>query len=183
MVDVLKASPYGVMDRASFNQACEDAGIAKGTYTVWTTYAEYLELIVRNVLGLRGVKVSPGVVKEIQQAARIRAAAEPHQTRWEWTPDGRIALTMDVNTSSYSSGVWTFDASLRNTIGARRFAAWVDGERAGEIAIGEEHNWVWGSAPAMRLTGARRGDVMRAVLNLQLGTAEINKGGRELWGL
>jgi hypothetical protein len=88
---------------------------------------------------------------------------------------------MDVNTSSYSAGVWTFDASLRNAIGARRFAATVDGEQAGQIAIGEAHKWVWGWARAMRLTGACRGDVLRAVLDPNDGTAIITKGGRELW--
>jgi hypothetical protein len=106
-----------------------------------------------------------------------------HQTRWEWTPDGRITLTMDVDTSSYNSCVWAFDDSLREIIGGPRFAAFVDDEQAGEIAIGLQHNWVWGWARAMRLTGVRRGDVLRAVLDLQLGTVEISKGGRELWNL
>lgn len=183
VVDVIKASPYGVMDRASFNQACEDVGISRNTLNVWTSYAEWLERVARNVWGPRGVRVSPAVVAEIQNAARVRAAAEPHRTDWEWTPDGRIALTMDVDTSTYYSAVWTFEDSLRKTIGARRFTAWAADQDAGTITIGSEHNWVWGWAPAMRLMGVRAGDVLRAVLDLQLGTVEITKGGRELWNL
>jgi len=181
VVDVIKASPYGVMDRASFNQACEDAGISSNSLTVWTTYAEWLERVARNVWGPRGVRVSPAVVAEIQNAARVRAAAEPHRTDWQWTPDGRIALTMDVDTSTYYSGVWTFEDSLRKTVGARAFTVRAADQDVGKITIGSEHNWIWGWAPAMRLMGVRRGDVLRAVLDLQRGTVEITKGGRELW--
>lgn len=181
VVDVFKASPYGVMDRASFHGACDDAGIARGTYSVWTTYAEYIEKFGRNVWGLRGTRVSPSVVSEIQNSARARSRAEPHRREWAWMSDGRIQLTMDVDTSSYNSCVWSFDSALRDTLGPRRFQARVGDASAGEIALGDQHNWVWGWLPGMRLLAAQPGDVMRAVLNLTAGTAEITKGGRELW--
>ena len=88
---------------------------------------------------------------------------------------------MDVDTSSYTSGVWTFDEALRKTLGARRFEARVDTQFVGEIALGAEHNWVWGWGRAMRRLGVQRGDVLRAVLNIEDSTADIIKGGRELW--
>lgn len=75
MIDVLKASPYQVMDRQSLMEACADAGIPSGTSGVWTTYAEWMDRFGPNVWGLRGSSPNPAAVEEIRNAARSRANA------------------------------------------------------------------------------------------------------------
>jgi len=181
MIDVLKASPYQVMDRATLAEACADAGIAAGTASVWTTYAEWMERVATNVWGLRGSNPSPAVVKEVQRAAKARHQSEAHATGWTWTPDGEVALTMDVSTSSRTGGVFSFDVALSQTVGDRKFKMIVDGVVVGELRMSASHLWTWGWAKAFAATGAKVGDVLRTTLDLNSGIATVIKGGRSLW--
>lgn len=91
MIDVLKGSPYHVMDRQSLTEACEDVGIPKGTYGIWTTYAEWMDQFGPNVWGLRGSAPSPAAVEAIRNAAKARLKAEPRRKTWSWTTGGQIA--------------------------------------------------------------------------------------------
>ena len=72
MIDVLKATPHQIMDRTSLMETCLEAGVPKGTLGVWTTYAEWLERVARNVIGLRGSRPSPAAVKSVQEAATAK---------------------------------------------------------------------------------------------------------------
>lgn len=173
MVDVLKACPYQVMDRASLWEACRDAGIAPGTSSVWTTYAEWMEHIAPNVWGLRGTRVSPAVVAELRRAAKARHESEPHSTSWTWTIDGQISLVMDVSTSTRTSGVFSFDSALREITRGRSFSAIVEGSSIGQLRFSAQHQWSWGWSPVFLATGAAQGDVLNAVLDLAAGTAAV----------
>lgn len=61
VVDVLKSSPYRVMDRASLMDAVVRAGVSAATINVWTTYAEWIEHFAPNMWGLRGAQTRTGV--------------------------------------------------------------------------------------------------------------------------
>jgi hypothetical protein len=181
MVDVFKASPFGVMDRATMHEECTAAGIAVGTFTIWTTYAEWMANFGRNVWGLRGTQVPPSVVDEIQAAARARGRAEARHRSWSWGPDGRLVLVADVNTSLWTSGVITLPPPVRQILGARRFAAAHAHGAGGTLAFSSDHDWTWGWGPALRELQARVGDVVRATLDLTDGTAWVEVGDRRLF--
>lgn len=182
MIDVLKASPYQVMDRASLTEACTGAGISAATSGIWTTYSEWMEQVGWNVWGLRGSNPNPGVVEEVKRAAKARHRSEAHATRWSWSADGGIVLTMDVSTSARNSGTFGFDAALGGVLGSRRFTMLADGKQVGEVRTSGSHWWTWGWGKAFSATGAKVGDVLHATLDLAAETATIRKGGRELWG-
>jgi len=181
MVDVFKASPFGVMDRATMHEECTAAGIAVGTFTIWTTYAEWMANFGRNVWGLRGTQVPPSVVDEIQAAALARSRAEARDRSWSWGPDGRLVLVADVNTSLWTSGVITFPPPVRQILGARRFAAAHAHGAGGTLAFSGDHDWTWGWGPPLRELQARIGDVVRATLDLTDGTAWVEVGDRRLF--
>ncbi len=180
VIDVLKASPYGVMDRMSMYEAVTETGVSQATITVWTTYAEWLEHFAPNIWGLRGEKVSPAIVEALQEAAKRRSANEPHERGWFWTPEGTIALVARVTTSFRQTGVITMDAELQKLIGGRRFSARGPHGPVGEIAAGDDHLWVWGWGPFLRRTGVQVGQVVRAEFDLTANTVRLSVGGAEL---
>ena len=178
VVDILKASPFGVMDRASFVEQCTAAGISKGSVGVWTTYAEWMQSFGRNVWGLRGTAVGASVVEEIQAAAVRRGRSEPRDRSWSWSQDGQLLLTADINTSLWTTGVINFSSSLRHTVGARRFAIEHVHGSGGDLALSGDHDWAWGWGRSLLALKAQVGDRVRATLDLTVGTAwvEVIKG-------
>lgn len=181
MIDILKGSPYQVMDRQSLYEACDDAGIAKGTYGIWTTYAEWMERFAPNVWGLRGSTPNPGALEAIRAAARTRTKAELRRKSWAWASDGRISQTMDVTTSFTGSGVLSFVPEIQTLLAGQSLAIVFNGERIATAKLGDDHSFCWGWHPAIAAMGAKRGDVLRIVVDVTAKTAEVQLGGQELW--
>lgn len=181
MIDVLKGSPYQVMDRQSLAEACDDAGIPKGTYGIWTTYAEWMERFGPNVWGLRGSSPNPAAVEAIRAAARARLKAEPRRKSWAWAPDGRIAQTMDVTTSFLNSGVMTFAPEIQSMLAGRSLEVMLDGKKVATVKLGDDHSFCWGWHPAIKAMGPKPGDVLRITVDVAARTAELQLGCQELW--
>ena len=181
MIDVLKASPYQVMDRQSLMEACSDAGISSGTSGVWTTYAEWMDRFGPNVWGLRGSSPNPAAVEEIRNAARSRLRAEPRRKKWRWTADGRISQTMDVTTSLLSSGVLSFAPGIQSLLAGQSLAIIYAGDQVAIVKLGDDHSFCWGWHPAIAATNMSRGDVMRITIDIAGRVGEIQIGGQELW--
>ncbi|WP_372460302.1 hypothetical protein [Microbacterium profundi] len=181
MIDVLKSSPYQVMDRQSLNEACDDAGIAKGTYGIWTTYAEWMEGFGPNVWGLRGSKPNPAAVDAIRAASRARLKAEPRRKSWSWAPNGLIAQTMDVTTSFINSGVLTFVPEVQGMLAGQSLEVMLGGKHVATAKLGADHSFCWGWHPAINAMEAKSGDVLRITVNISARTAEVQLGGQEFW--
>lgn len=181
MIDVLKGSPYQVMDRESLNEACSDAGIPKGTYGIWTTYAVWMEKFGPSVWGLRGSSPNPAAVEAIRKASRVRLKAEPRRKSWVWGPDGRIVQTMDVTTSFLNSGVLSFVPEIQNMLAGQSLVIMLDGNQVTTAKIGEDHSFCWGWHPAIAAMGTQRGDVLRISVDVVAKKAELQVGGQELW--
>lgn len=181
MIDILKGSPYQVMDRQSLTEACDDAGISKGTYGIWTTYAEWMERFGPNVWGLRGSSPNPAAVEAIREAAKARLKAEPRRKLWSWTVDGRIAQTMDVTTSFMNSGVMSFVPEIQSMLAGRSLAVILNGEKIATVKLGDDHSFCWGWHPAISAMGAKRGNVLRITVDVVAKTAELQVGNQELW--
>lgn len=182
MIDVLKASPYQVMDRQSLNEACLDAGIARGTFGIWTTYAEWMEKFAPNVWGLRGSNPNPAAVHTIRIAARARSKAEPRRKAWAWARDGTLVHTMDVTTSLLSTGVLSLDPDVHNLLAGQTLDVYKDGQKVATVKLGAHHSFCWGWHPALAAIGVQKGHVVQIRVNIASRTAEVRKGGQELWG-
>lgn len=181
MIDVLKGSPFQVMDRQSLTEACADAGIPSGTYSTWTTYAEWMERFGSNVWGLRGSSPNPGAVEAIRAAARTRRKAEPRRKEWMWAPAGRIIQTMDVTTSFLTTGVMSFVPEIHDMLAGQSLQVMVKRQKVTTVKLGEDHPFCWGWYPALKAIGARQGDVLRITVDVAARTAELRLGGQELW--
>lgn len=182
MVDLLKSSEYGVMDRQSLNDACEDAGIARGTFGVWTTYKEWMERFAPNVWGLRGSHPNPAAVEAIRRAAHARSEAEPHRKKWAWDADGTAVQTMDVTTSFLSTGVLTLEPGIHNLVAGLALPLYHEGHHVGTAKLGADHGFCWGWHPALAALDAKQGDVLEIRVNVAgHRKAELRIGGQELW--
>lgn len=181
MIDVLKASPYQVMDRHSLHEACKDAGIPAGTYGIWTTYAEWMENFGPNVWGLRGSSPNPAAVEAIRSAAKARLKAEPRRKSWAWTPEGEIAQTMDVTTSFLGSGVLTFVPEIQSMLAGQSLSIMFEDKQVATAKLGDDHSFCWGWHPVIAATGASRGDVLRITVDVAAKKANVQVGGQQLW--
>ena len=182
MIDVLKSSPYQVMDRWSLHEACADAGIAKGTFGVWTTFAEWMERFAPSVWGLRGSKPNPAAVEAIRVAALARSKAEPRRKAWVWAPDGAVVQTMDVTTSLMSTGVLSFEPEVTALLAGQSVTVHTNGKVIANAKVGSDHSFSWGWAPALAALDAKKGDVLRLRVDIAARSVDAVIGGQELWG-
>jgi len=181
MIDVLKASHYEVMDRQSLTEACADAGIASGTYGIWTTYAEWMERFAPNVWGLRGSNPNPAAVEVIRSAALSRTKAEPRRKSWKWAADGSAVQTMDLTTSILSSGVLSFDQGVHDLLAGEAIAITVSSEPVTTVKVGANHIFSWGWHPVFSKLSAKQGDVIQIRVNVATRSASVQTGSEELW--
>lgn len=181
MVDVIKSSPHQVMDRQSLYEACDEAGIPSGTYTVWTTYAPWMDQFGRNVWGLRGSSPNPAAVEVIRKAAESRSRAEPRRTNWSWAPDGKMMLTRDITTSFRTTCVLILSPEVHKLIAGGSLAIMADGLEIGTVKTGPAHTFCWGWHPILTHLGARQGDVLQLAIDVASKTATVRLGGQELW--
>lgn len=183
MIDVLKSQPHQIMDRQSFTEACDEAGIASGTYTAWTTYAVWMERFGPNVWGLRGSNPNPAVVDVIRKAARKRSKTEPKRRQWAWEANGLAVQTFDIRTSFATTGVMSFVPDIHSLLAGQQLTVLHSSKTLGTIKLGDDHSFSWGWLPALKALSAQKGRVMRAAVNVGARTVEVQVGGEELWSV
>lgn len=181
MIDVLKSTPHQVMDRLSLTEACMAAGIAPGTYGIWTTYAEWMEKFGHNVWGLRGSNPNPAAVEAIREAAKARSKAEPRRKSWTWARDGRAVQTLDITTSILASGVLSFDQSIHDLLSGQALEIFASGKKVATVKLGDGHSFSWGWHPVFTFLEANQGEVFQIRIDVAARTAEVRRGGQELW--
>ena len=181
MIDVLKSSPHQVMDRQSLDEACKDAGIASGTYGIWTTYAEWMERFALNVWGLRGSNPNPAAVEIIRLAAKARSKAEPRKKTWSWAADGKVLQTMDATTSMLGNGVLSFDQEVHKLLAGKMLTVLHNGQHVASPKFGADHPFSWRWHPAFTALNLKQGDVFQIRIDVTSSSAEIVGGGQELW--
>jgi hypothetical protein len=168
-VDVLRSSPTGVLDRASFQEACEARGMNTNTFSVYSTYSPVLEHLGTDIWALRGIEVSPAAVDALRQAN----AARPRERVIEdygWNREGALWVAASLP-KRHASPVIGMPSSIRHYVSDRRFEARAeDGSAAGTIAVNEDGT-SWGYGPFLARRGADEGDIL--VIEFHLATEEV----------
>ena len=171
MVEILRAAPGGVLSRSHLLRACHEAGLNLTSVNLYTTYSECLERVGPGLFALRGAATAPTarpVVKR-RRASRHPDAGPFHGT----TPDGRPWLASRVTPSVWANGVVHVPAELRPVIEGRHFRC-LDADGARVTTLGVDcHGNSWGWTAFLRRTGARVGDLARAVFDPSTSTAEL----------
>jgi hypothetical protein len=178
LVEVLRSSPTGVLDRSSFQEACETRGMNANTFSVYSTYSPVLEHLGTDIWALRGVQVDPTAVNALRHAN----AAKPHErvvADYGWNDEGALWVAARVP-RRHNSLVIGFPSSIAHYVAERRFSARADdGSAAGTIAVNEDGT-SWGYGPFLARRGADEGDVLLIAFDLAAEEVVLKLGDLQL---
>ncbi len=180
LVDVLRSTPSGVLDRSSFWKQCVERGINENTFGVYTTYSAVIDHVSTDVWKLRGVLVQPPTI----EALRAVNSARPKEKRvlsYGWTGDEKLYVAVKIPTVGRSNMVFGCPSPIRSYITVFEFPSVIKGTQTscGEIRI-DQNGTFYGFSRFMRLSGADENDVVLIEFDLVNQTAEISVGGDEL---
>jgi len=177
MVDVLRTSPTGVLDRASFMEACVARGVNPNTLSVMLTYSSVISHLETDAWSLRGSEISPMALKAVLDAN----AQRPRQRRilaYGWTTDGQLWLAYRIP-SPYSVVIGIPGPISRYLTGRSYRALAEDGTPTGTVVVDGESHASWGYGPFLSRRGADEGDVLRVTFDLLGATARLQLQGSE----
>jgi hypothetical protein len=177
MVEVLRASPTGLLDRESFARACEGRGLNLNTFSVFTTYSPILEHVGQSIWGLRGVRVDPAALDALREVLALK----PRERRvidHGWTSEGRLWIAVRLP-GAWSSRIFMLPSSIAPYVAGRHFPAKArSGAESGTIGVNEAGN-CWGFASFLSRSGADEGDVLVVTFDLTKETAILDLLGDE----
>jgi hypothetical protein len=163
MVDVLRSSPSGLLDRTSFRRQCVSRGVNPTTFDIYTSFSPIISHPDLNVWGLRGVDVNPAAIAAMREANAQRSPEKRVQD-FGWSDEGNIWLKVRLSQNVQSFVVGCPSDMSRYILG-REFAAFGDDdERCGTIKSSGAS--LYGFSPFLRKAGADEGDVLEIVFNI-----------------
>ena len=169
MVEVLRSSPTGLLDRASFEKSCIERGVTRETFSVFTSYSSVIAHVSTDVWTLRGLKVNPSAVEALRQAN----AERPREKRilaYGWTPAGHLWLGVRLPAAGTVIGI---PGPIRHFVTNRDFEAREQGRvPVGTIRI-DEDGTSWGYGPFLKRAGADEGDVLLIDFDLAQSVATL----------
>jgi hypothetical protein len=167
IVEVVRASPTGILDREDLARGCEARGVNPSTVGVMTSYSPILEHLGTDMWALRGTRVDPAGIEAFRQANALRPR-EKRISDHGWRPDGRLWLAIRVPRAPV--GTIGIPSPVAPYVSGRRFAARTEeGADAGTVVVDEKGS-SWGYAPFLNRAGADEGDTL--VVSFDLATAE-----------
>ena len=177
-VEVLRQSPTGLLDRASFEAECDARGVNHNTFSVYTTYSPILEHVSQDVWALRGSVVNPAAVEALRQSA----ALQPKGSRYAdhgWTTDGKLWLAVRLTRHPESVPIH-IPVAISHYIGEGRYQALTElGTPAGTVVVAKD-GASWGYGPFLSRRGADEDDVLVVEFDLVKHTASLRIAGAEL---
>lgn len=165
LVDVLRLSPAGLLDRQSIITKCVDHGINEATASTFLTYSPIIEHLDIGLWKLRGVVVSPEEVIVAREQNQFRPK-EKTFFRYGWTPDGKLWIASVLPTMMQSLVIYIPAAIGRFLHGQSFNASAKESTKAIATISISESGQSYGYYPYLRFSGADSGDVLLAEFDL-----------------
>lgn len=176
-VDVLRASPTGLLDRSQLEDAVVARGINPNTLAVLLTYSPIIDHPALNVWCLRGAPVDPAQLEAVVAAAASRTRRR-RTVAYGWEPDGRLSLTVTIG--DVHSPVVAIPKAIARFVAGKRFAALnQEGAASGTVVV-DEGGMSWGYGPFLRRHGADEGDPLTIRFDLASDHATLTLGEEEV---
>jgi hypothetical protein len=172
MVDVLRSTPAGILDRHTFAAACLERGMKPTTFSVFLSASAVIEHVDTGIWGLRGIHIDPVEVERL----RVALAMRPRERRlvdFGWTDNGNLWLAMrlpNLSIASYTHGIPT---AILPYVAGRQFRALTRDNREVGTVVVDERGASWGYGPFLAREGADEGDILYTEFNLVRGTAML----------
>lgn len=173
IVEVLRSSPAGLLDRNSLLDACIKRGLNENTLSLYVTYSPIVEHIGIDLWKLRGVMVDPAAVEAIRRQNEL-APKERRVLDYGWSEAGELWIAWRLPRIT-GSNVVGIPGAVRRYIVGRSFAAVAkdSGRECGTIAVNAD-GMSYGYAPFLRYSGADEGDVLIAEFSLSAEVASLS---------
>lgn len=180
MVDVLRSSPAGVLDRKSFAEGCLVRGMNENTFSVYSTYSCILEHVGIDIWKLRGVKVDPAAI----EAVRIANHLKPREKRvleHGWADDGKLWIAARIPRLGKNSMVIGCPGAIqRYLIGQEFDCRTKEGNyHCGTVSINEKGS-SYGYGVFIRRSGLDENDILLAEFDLSTNTVLLSAGNDEI---
>jgi hypothetical protein len=170
MVEVLRSSPTGLLERASFEKSSIERGVGRETFSVFTSYSSVIEHVSTDVWTLRGLKIDPLAVEALRQAN----AERPREKRilaHGWSPNGHLWMSVRLRGGN---GVIGIPGTIRHLLSNRDFEAQGPLKAPiGTVRI-DEDGTSWGYLPFLKRAGADDGDILLVDFDLTGGVATLS---------
>jgi hypothetical protein len=173
LVDVLRSSSTGVLDRKTLSDSCLAQGINENTFSVYTTYSPIIEHLGLDLWKLRGVRVDPAAVEAVREQNQLRPR-ESRKLNFGWSPEGKLWIAWRLP-ATRGSPVFGVPGPVHRYLCDRTFLAFGQeaGRSVGQISV-TEGGTSYGFAPFIRYVGADEGDTLRAEFDLKKSDVKLS---------
>ncbi len=182
LVELIRMSPNGVLDRTSLMETAEAYGINLSTAGVYLTFHPAFVQLDRNAWTVRGTQAASDVVATVQGQARARSLTENRDFRAGVTPDGRPWVLLAVTSNVRLTGVLLRRWLPRGTPSTRFELTDERGESCGTAVYNDETGFTHGLGTYIRRFGLRVGEYVYMCADPDEETASITHGGSDEMG-
>jgi hypothetical protein len=179
LVELIRMSPNGVLDRTSLMETAEAFGMNLSTVSVYLTFHPAFLQLDRNVWTVRGTQVTSDVVATVQGQARARSLTENRHFRVGVTPNGRPWVLLAVTSNFRLTGVLLRRWLPAGTPSTRFELIDRRGEPCGTVVYNDETGFTHGFGIYVRRFGLRVGEYVYMCADPDEETASITHGGTD----
>ncbi|MCR3752669.1 hypothetical protein [Lentzea californiensis] len=179
LVELIRMSPNGVLDRTSLMETAEAFGMNLSTVGVYLTFHPAFVKLDRNAWTVRGTQVASDVVTTVQGQARARSLTENRDFRAGVTPNGRPWVMLAVTSNFRLTGVLLRRWLQAGTPSTRFELTDERGEQCGTAVYNDETGFTHGFGIYVRRFGLRVGEYVYMCVDPDEETASITHGGSD----
>ena len=182
LVEVLRSSPVGVMDRTSFAIGCVARGMNENTFSIYSSYSCILKHAGIGIWKLRGVAVDPAAV----EAVRIANHLKPREKRvleHGWASDGKLWIAARVPRLFKQSMVIGCPGAIQRYLVGQKFECRTkEGNQECGTVVVDEKGTSYGYGPFIWRYGLDEDDILLAEFDLATNTVTLSLAADELLG-
>lgn len=179
LVELIRMSPNGVLDRTSLMETAEAYGMNLSTAGVYLTFHPAFVQLDRNAWTVRGTQVASDVVATVQAQARARSLTENRDFRAGVTQNGRPWVLLAVTSNFRLTGVVLRRWLPPGTPSTRFELTDGRGEPCGVAVYNDETGFTHGFGTYVRRFGLRVGEYVYMCADPDEETATVTHGSRD----
>lgn len=174
LVESLRSSPSGLMDRLNLREMCLAKGLNPNTFEISLSYSAVVDHVDTNIWSLRGVPVDQACVAAVRELNAQRPKVKRVQD-FGWTEDGRIWITILIPAHVHNA-VFGIPAPMVRMLKDQRFSAFnASGQDVGRVSINDEGT-AYGFQSFLKQAGADEGDTFLLEFELDSQTVTLRVG-------
>lgn len=179
IVEVLRSSPTGLLDRKTFIESCIDRGVNENTIQLFTSYSPIVDHVGVDIWKLRGVIVDPAAIEAMREANYLKPR-EKRVSEYYWTEEGALRVIVKMP-SIKGSLVVGCPSGFKRYLAGREFECYSkeSGKRCGVLKV-TENGTTYGYGTFIRQFGVDEGDVLISDFDINDARVFLEIGGDDL---